>query len=75
MSLFVCCAQGQLVGSILSNLLLVLGLCFLVGGIKNRPEQVWMGWDACPCRVKTHAGQSIGSAVNASPCSNSQMVF
>lgn len=31
--------QGQLIGSILSNLQLVLGLCFLCGGIKNRPEQ------------------------------------
>lgn len=31
--------QGSLLGSILSNLLLVLGMCFFFGGLKNRPEQ------------------------------------
>lgn len=31
--------QGSLLGSILSNLLLVLGMCFFFGGIKNHPEQ------------------------------------
>ncbi|KNC78022.1 hypothetical protein SARC_09533 [Sphaeroforma arctica JP610] len=31
--------QGSLLGSILSNLLLVLGMSFFFGGIKNPPEQ------------------------------------
>eukprot|EP00124_Ichthyophonus_hoferi_P001017 Ihof_evm12s45 gene=Ihof_evmTU12s45 len=31
--------QGSLLGSILSNLLLVLGMSFFFGGIKNMPEQ------------------------------------
>lgn len=30
-----------MLGSILSNILLVLGCCFLAGGIKNRPEQTF----------------------------------
>ncbi|PIA13656.1 vacuolar Ca/H(+) exchanger [Coemansia reversa NRRL 1564] len=42
--------QTSLVGSILSNLLLVGGCCFLFGGIKNN-EQVF----------NTHAAQSYGS--------------
>eukprot|EP01134_Creolimax_fragrantissima_P000691 CFRG0691T1 len=33
--------QGSLLGSILSNLLLVLGMCFFFGGIKNAPEQTF----------------------------------
>jgi len=33
--------QSSLLGSVLSNLLLVLGCCFLFGGIKY-PEQVFM---------------------------------
>ena len=31
--------QSSMLGSILSNILLVLGCCFLAGGIKNPPEQ------------------------------------
>jgi len=31
--------QASLLGSILSNLLLVMGMCFIIGGIKNMPEQ------------------------------------
>ncbi len=32
--------QAAIIGSILANLLLVLGLCFLVGGLKHGPQQL-----------------------------------
>lgn len=38
--------QASLLGSILANLLLILGMCFFLGGLRYR-EQVWEAFDPC----------------------------
>lgn len=40
---FIQVLQAAILGSIMTNLLLCLGFCFLVGGIKNKAEQKFHG--------------------------------
>lgn len=44
--------QASLLGSILANLLLILGMCFLIGGLRfreqvRRARELLLGADAC----------------------------